>query len=127
MKYVLAVDYDGTLFEGNFPELGNPRKEVFKKVKEFKEAGSSIILWTCREGKSLQEAVSRCAKEGLEFDAVNENCQSQDFYQEYMMKEHGHQCALRKIFAHMYVDDKSPGSIKYFLECDITEEMEKAE
>jgi hypothetical protein len=32
-----------------------------------------------------------------------------------MLKENGHIFANRKIYANIYVDDKSPGSIEYFL------------
>ncbi|MFA7219196.1 MAG: hypothetical protein WC119_01655 [Synergistaceae bacterium] len=95
-------------------------------MKKFKKAGASIILWTCREGKSLQEALSRCSQEGLEFDAVNENCSAQKEYQESKLKENGDTFGLRKIFADLYVDDRSPGSIEYFLKLDPKEECKKA-
>ena len=32
-----------------------------------------MILWTCREGKELEDAVAACKAVGLEFDAVNDN------------------------------------------------------
>ena len=35
-----------------------------------KKQGNKIILWTCREGERLQEAVEWCRGYGLEFDAV---------------------------------------------------------
>ena len=33
-----------------------------------------------------------------------------------MLKENGHIFANRKIYANIYVDDKSPGSLEYFLQ-----------
>ena len=69
MSYVLAVDYDGTLFEGSWPKLGDPVKDVIKQVKAFQKAGAEIVLWTCREGKSLQEAISRTSKEKIKWDS----------------------------------------------------------
>ncbi|WP_305152248.1 hypothetical protein [uncultured Dubosiella sp.] len=32
-----------------------------------------MILWTCRVGDRLEEAVRWCREKGLEFDYVNEN------------------------------------------------------
>jgi hypothetical protein len=115
MKYIVAVDYDGTLFTDSYPNLGNPVIPVFEKVKEFKSEGAEIILWTCREAGTLQEAIDRCNENGLTFDAVNDNAPSHSEYVVKMLKENGHIFANRKIYANIYVDDKSPGSIEYFL------------
>ena len=121
MSFIIALDYDGTIFEGTWPELGSPKKDVIKKIKELKKHGAEIILWTCREGKSLQEAISRCNKEGLEFDSINENCPSQKEIQYKTLKEDGDIYAIHKIYADLYVDDKSPGSIDYLLSLKISD------
>jgi hypothetical protein len=82
-----------------------------------------IALWTCREGKSLEEAVQRCKEQGLEFDAINDNTPQEKKYQEERAKE-GEIFATRKIYADIYVDDKSPGSIEYFLKIDVKKTCE---
>ena len=125
MRYTLAVDYDGTLFEGSYPKLGDPRKDVIKQVKAFKKVGAEIVLWTCREGKSLQEALSRCSEQKIKFDAVNESSEDQKEYQQKVLIESGDVFGIRKIFANMYVDDRSPGSIEHFLSLDPKEECKK--
>jgi len=125
MKYIAAIDYDGTLFTLSWPKLGEPRKEVIKKVKEFEKAGADIVLWTCREGKSLQEALSRCSQEGLQFVSVNESSPSAKEYQDSQLEANGDIFGLRKVYADIYVDDKSPGSIEYFLKLDAKKEVEK--
>ncbi len=125
MNFMLGIDYDGTLFEDSWPEIGDPKQDVIDKVKEFKKSGAEIILWTCREGKSLQEALSRSSMEGIEFDAINENSPSQKKYQSEKLKENGDIFALRKIFAHLYIDDRSPGSIEHFLKLDAKTECDK--
>jgi len=127
MNYILSVDYDGTLFQDSWPKIGKPVKDVINKVKDFKEAGASVILWTCREGRSLQEALSRCSKEGLEFDSVNESCPDQKKYQQKKLLENGEIFGLRKIYADLYIDDKSPGSIEYFLKLDVKQELKRIE
>ena len=119
MPFILAVDYDGTLVADVFPEKGSFNKDVVNKVKEFKDDGAEIVLWTCREGASLSEAIGRCYKEGIEFDAVNENSPFELTYIEKLKAEQGDVLAQRKIYADLYVDDKSPGSIDFFLEIDV--------
>ena len=106
MAFILAVDYDGTLVEDVFPEEGDFKEDIVNKVKEFKKHGAEIALWTCREGKSLAEAVKRCKDKGLEFDAVNDNVPDQKDYMEEKKKK-GEMLALRKIYADFYVDDKA--------------------
>lgn len=125
MKYIVAVDYDGTLFEGSYPDIGNPILPVFEKVKEFQKAGAEIILWTCREAGTLQQAIDRCCVCGLEFDAINDNAPAHAAYVTKTLKENGHIFANRKVYADIYVDDKSPGSIEHFLKLDIKIVKEK--
>jgi hypothetical protein len=113
MPFILAVDYDGTVVRDAFPEKGEAKQEIIDKVKEFIECGAEVVLWTCREGKMLEEAVQRCKDMGLEFASVNENPPSQ---LEYMEKEKakGNVFALRKIYADFYVDDKAH-NLDFFL------------
>ena len=70
---IIAVDFDGTLCFSNWPDLGEPNLPLITFLKRWREAGNKLILWTCREGRSLERAVAACADWGLKFDAVNEN------------------------------------------------------
>jgi len=126
-KYICALDYDGTLFEGSYPKLGKPKKDVIKQANAFKKCGANLVLWTCREGKGLQEAISRCSKEGLVFEEINENTKEQKEYMSKVLMEKGDIFALRKIYADIYVDDKSPGSIDAFLALDPKDECKEIE
>jgi len=118
MPFILAIDYDGTLFKGSYPDKGDPQIDVVEKAKQFKNSGAEVILWTCRDSISLQEAIDRCKEEGLVFDAVNTNSISQVRYMSEKLKN-GEVFATKKIFADLYVDDKSPGSIEFFLGIDV--------
>lgn len=71
-RKVIAVDFDGTLFTANWPGVGQPIWPVINKAKQERENGAAIILWTCRAGESLQNAVEACEKVGLVLDGVNE-------------------------------------------------------
>lgn len=70
---VIAVDFDGTLCENKFPDIGAENKTAISELLEAQAEGAAIILWTCREGELLDKAVRWCYDRGIEFDAVNEN------------------------------------------------------
>lgn len=69
----IAIDFDGTLFKTRWPEILEPNREVIERALEEQRNGAQLILWTCREGKLLEEALAACKREGLHFDAVNDS------------------------------------------------------
>lgn len=104
-KYTIyAVDFDGTLCESVYPGIGAPNLALIEHLKKRRRQGNKIILWTCREGERLLVAVDWCREHGLAFDAVNENLPE-------MIEWHGNDC--RKIFADVYIDDKTVNKTKY--------------
>lgn len=72
-RKTIAIDFDGTLCEYDFPGIGAPNWEIINRAKQEQQNGALLILWTCREGARLQEAVTACESWGLHFDAVNES------------------------------------------------------
>lgn len=106
-KYrIYAVDFDGTLCESVWPGIGAPNRHLIEHLKTRRSQGNKIILWTCRTGERLQEAVEWCHRYGLEFDAVNENLPE-------IIKEHGGD--TRKVYYDALIDDKSADKRKYGL------------
>ena len=97
MKLILAVDFDGTIVEHEYPEIGKPIKGSFRVLKRLKTIGHTLILWTCRYGEDLEKAIDLCKKNGLEFDHVNKNADI-DFK------------TSNKIYADIYIDDRVFGS-----------------
>ncbi len=98
----IAVDFDGTIVEHEYPKIGKPIPfaiDVLKKLQY--EEHHMLILWTVREGTLLDEAVEYCKNKGLEFYAVNKN-----FPEETL--EPG---ISRKIVADIYIDDRNLGGI----------------
>ena len=95
----IAVDFDGTIVEHQYPEIGKEKLFAFQTLKELEKRGARIILWTFRTGKELEEAVSFCRKNGVEFYAVNKN------YPEEVQDE----SVSRKIDVDIYIDDKNIG------------------
>lgn len=97
---VIAVDFDGTLCEDRFPEIGEARPAVIELMIRMRAAGHSLILWTCRRDERLAEAIEWCREWGLEFDAVNSN----------LAENIERYCGdTRKVFADWYFDDKNVG------------------
>ena len=98
-KTIYAVDFDGTLSNGEYPNTGEPNLALIEYLKKKKDSGKAIlILWTCREGNDLQEAIYFCKKYGLEFDYHNDNCKE-------LIKKYNNN--NRKIYADVYIDDHS--------------------
>jgi len=103
VRLVIAVDFDGTLCEHEFPEIGKVDK-VHKNVQDYirkrKNEGCTIILWTCREDlperNYLTEAVEWCKENDIPIDYVNE-------YPYRGLKGF----AARKVCADIYIDDKA--------------------
>lgn len=73
MTRVIAIDFDGTLFENKWPDIGAANWWVINAAKYEQRQGSKLILWTNRTGEHLKKALQACEKVGLEFDAVNES------------------------------------------------------
>ena len=97
---IIAVDFDGTLCRSVWPGIGAPNIVLINYIKARQKRGDKFILWTCREGKKLEEAVEWCKAHGLKFDAVNDNLSEKK-------KQFGND--PRKIFANEYWDDKARG------------------
>lgn len=73
MKKIIAIDFDGVLFTEAYPAVVMPIAPNINRAKNERANGAVLILWTCREGKELADAVAACKAVGLEFDYVNEN------------------------------------------------------
>ena len=95
---VIAVDFDGCLCENKWSEIGAENRAAINELRRRKADGDKIILWTCRVGKQLDDAVLWCLNRGIRFDAINENLQENK-------EKFGNDC--RKVFAHEYWDDKA--------------------
>ncbi len=94
---IFGVDFDGTISFGEWPECGPPNRRLIKYLNKRKEKGDKLILWTCREGEDLENAVRFCRDNGLEFDAVNDNIP------ETIAKYRNNS---RKITCDYYIDDR---------------------
>ena len=46
---IIAIDFDGTIVEHEFPCIGKPRLNAIKVIKRLIAYGHLIIVWTCRD------------------------------------------------------------------------------
>lgn len=95
---VIAVDFDGTLSFGQWPEVGPPNDKLVRFLQDRQGLGDKLILWTCRVGKELTMAVEWCRQQGLTFDAVNDNLPE-------IIALYGSNS--RKVSCDYYIDDKA--------------------
>ena len=103
---IIAVDFDGTIVEHRYPEIGPEMLFAFETLKELQKKNHRLILWTYRAGIYLDDAVEYCRQNGMEFYAVNANFPG----------ETSLEMGSRKIYADIYIDDRNlggfPGWIK---------------
>lgn len=95
---IFAVDFDGVLCHDEWPKIGEPMEYNIECIKALRSFGNKVILWTCRSGLRLDQAIEWCRVRGLEFDAVNENLI------EAVVAFGGD---TRKIYADYYIDDRA--------------------
>ncbi len=95
---IIAVDFDGTLCYSEWPSLGEPNVKLIAYLKKWKEMGNKLILWTCRAGDALDNAVLWCREQELEFDAINDNLPE-------IVELYGNNS--RKITCDYYIDDRA--------------------
>lgn len=67
----IAVDFDGTIVEHRYPEIGRELPFATATLRQLMADGHQLFLWSVREGDLLEEAVEWCSKKGVRFHAVN--------------------------------------------------------
>ncbi len=63
---VLVVDFDGTIAQDHYPEIGSPLPHAKDALSSLKEAGFEIVIYTCRmthkDGRPLSEVTDQKEK-----------------------------------------------------------------
>lgn len=100
---IIGVDFDGTIVEDRFPEIGKEIPFATDTLKMLIKDHHRLILWTVREGKYLEDAVNWCRERGVEFYAVN-----RDYPEE---TTDNNQNFSRKLKADLWIDDRNIGGL----------------
>lgn len=99
----IAVDFDGTIVDHRYPQIGKEKPFAIKTLIKLQEEGHQLILWSVREGRLLDEAVDFCRERGLEFYAVNK-----DYDEEVPEKNRNFS---RKLKVDLFIDDRNLGGL----------------
>lgn len=100
---LIAVDFDGTIVEHKYPEIGEEIPFAIQTLKMLRQDGHKLILWSVREGELLDAAVEWCRERGLEFYAVNRD------YPEETVDNNPH--FTRKLKVDVFIDDRNLGGL----------------
>lgn len=98
----IAVDFDGTIVEHRYPEIGKEIPFAIDTLKMLQRDRHKLIMWTVREGLLLDEAVEWCRERGIEFYAVNKD------YPEESLEDKGFS---RKLKVDLFIDDRNLGGL----------------
>lgn len=98
---IIAVDFDGTICRSaHFPQIDGEMPYAGETLRRLHADGHYIILWTCRTGGNLIDAVNWLLERGIPFDRVNgHNPANAALYGD----------AGKKVYAHCYIDDRNLG------------------
>jgi hypothetical protein len=98
----ICVDFDGTIVDHKFPEIGNTAPGAIKWLRRFNELGANIILFTMRSdgqknGDVLTQAVNFLSDNKVDLFGVNRN-PTQDKWTD-----------SPKAYGQIYIDDAAFG------------------
>lgn len=95
---IIVIDFDDTIFNSNYPDIGEVKEGAKEAINKLYEEGYGIIINTCRSGKFEGMAYDALKSEGIKFDYMNTNFPE-------MIERFGMDC--RKISGDIYIDDKN--------------------
>ena len=81
---IIAVDFDGTIVEHRYPQIGKEMPFAIATLKQLQAERHLLILWSVREGKLLEEAV-----ELPDWGAIYEMIHNRWSYERYLNQMHG--------------------------------------
>lgn len=117
----IAVDFDGTIVEHRYPTIGKERPFATATLRRLIDDGHRLILWSCREGQLLDDAVQWCKERGVTFYAHNREFEEEDGSGRHFS---------RKLKCDLFIDDRNVGGIPdwgtiYALICNNNQSLEQ--
>ena len=99
---IFGIDFDGTIVEDKWPEIGEPKQKVVDYIKQLQDKGHKWVLLTCRHDDGLISALTWLFNHGLYPAAVNDN--TTEKIAEFNSNP-------RKVYADVYIDDHNAGGV----------------
>jgi hydroxymethylpyrimidine pyrophosphatase-like HAD family hydrolase len=103
-KLIIGIDFDGTVVQHAYPEIGEPIEGAIETIKRLQDCGHKIILYTMRSRDTLAHAVQYLSDHGINLYGVNHN------------KAQHHWTESPKVYCHIYIDDAAVGCPLHFPE-----------
>lgn len=103
----VAIDFDGTIVEDAYPEIGRLFYNAKEVINKLYDEGHDIIINTCRAGIFEGNVYTFLKDNGIKYSYINSNLPRD-------IEKFGQDC--RKISADIYIDDKNIGGIPTWLE-----------
>lgn len=98
---IVAIDFDGTIVDNGFPEVGTPMPYAADMIRKLHADGCYIIIWTCRyTPEHIGEMVEYLNDSNIPYHKINENADFLDFK------------PYPKIFYNILIDDRMLGGLK---------------
>ena len=101
-KKIIAIDFDGTIVEDSYPEIGrlkNEAKEAIDRI--YGNINHYVIINTCRAGDQLIEMINFLIEKQIPFHRVNDNAP-------WLIEKYGN---TRKIHADVFIDANNLGGL----------------
>lgn len=93
---IIAIDFDGTCTSHRYPKIGRDIG-AGPVLQRLVASGHSLILWTMRSGRLLDEAVQWFKERNIPLYGINGNPAQKRWTKS------------PKVFAHLYIDDSALG------------------
>ena len=98
----ICIDFDGTIADHRFPEIGPPVPGALEWMGKFQNAGARLILFTMRSdggrsGDVLTDAVNYIQGNGIQLYGINKN------------PTQVHWTSSPKAYGQLYIDDAAFG------------------
>lgn len=114
---IIAIDFDGTICRGSYPAIEGQQPYAREIINRLHADGHYLIIWTCRTRDHLTEAINWLLEQDIRFHRVNAGNPDNIA----MYGDEG-----KKIFAHVYIDDKNLGGFPGWMEAErMIEEMQQ--
>jgi hypothetical protein len=95
-RMTICVDFDGTCVTHDYPLVGKDIGAI-PILKRLVEEGNSLILWTMRSGKELNDAIKWFESNGIKLYGIQENPTQSSW------------TTSPKAYAQLYIDDAALG------------------
>lgn len=103
-SYIIAIDFDGTCVEHEYPSVGMDIEGAVETLRALNNKGHRLILFTMRSGEKLEKAIKWFKDRDIELWAVNENPEQKQWTES------------PKVFADVYIDDAALGCPIMFID-----------